>query len=230
MAKFSMEDIAERYKDARTQYNQNGKQKMSDVENATGVQSSLISGLESGNRRPNIFDSATLAKHYGVSMDWLCGLRPGNDYRITPCAADDLCLSTEAIDNIINAKDHKRAEDISLGLNLLLGNSAFIRIAGELGALVKRSTIEKRRIAERLKNEYEPQGEDSGLPPDAYSEILDRDLEEDLLVELLRNHPELEGFVTLVIGRASADVQIKAIESLFDYLIRDVSGYYDLIP
>lgn len=65
----------ERFKYARTVYNKNGKQTMSEVESATGIQKSMISSLEKDDTRGASFrDIAKLAKHYGVSMDWLCGL------------------------------------------------------------------------------------------------------------------------------------------------------------
>lgn len=68
-------EIHERFKDARIIHNKNGKQTMEEVANATGIQKSMISSLEKDDTRGASFrDVAKLAKHYGVSMDWLCGL------------------------------------------------------------------------------------------------------------------------------------------------------------
>lgn len=87
----------ERFKDARTVYNQHGNQTMSTVQSATGVSASLIADLENDDkdRKANYIDVATLAKHYGVTTDWLCGLAP--DHHIKPCASSELGLSEKSI-------------------------------------------------------------------------------------------------------------------------------------
>lgn len=87
----------ERFKSARVDYNQHGKQTMSVVQSATGVSASLIADLENDekDRRVSYIDVATLAKHYGVTTDWLCGLAP--DHHIKPCASSELGLSEKSI-------------------------------------------------------------------------------------------------------------------------------------
>lgn len=98
----------ERFNNARTEYNINGKETMAQVTKATGVPQSAISDLE---RDPNIdADHATaprkvayqtvaiLAKHYGVSADYLLGL--SDDPKRIPSAIDELGLSPEAIEGI----------------------------------------------------------------------------------------------------------------------------------
>lgn len=87
----------ERFKDARTVYNQHGNQTMSTVQSSTGVSASLIADLENDDkdRKANYIDVATLAKHYGVTTDWLCGL--SEDHHTTPCASSDLRLSESSI-------------------------------------------------------------------------------------------------------------------------------------
>lgn len=66
----------ERFKDARTVYNQHGSQSMDDVYKATGVSASMIKDLEDDEKERSVgYDKiATLAKHYGVSSDFLLGL------------------------------------------------------------------------------------------------------------------------------------------------------------
>lgn len=67
--------IGERFKDARTVHNQHGKQTMSEVEAATGVKKSLISELENDSEREIGYTKIiALAKHYGVSTDYLLGI------------------------------------------------------------------------------------------------------------------------------------------------------------
>lgn len=66
-----------RFKLARTKYNQHGHQSVKEVAAATGVTRSLIDDLEAsagGKRGVSYMKVATLAKHYGVSTDYLCGL------------------------------------------------------------------------------------------------------------------------------------------------------------
>lgn len=87
----------ERFKDARTVHNKNGKQSMKIVEEHTGVSASLINSLEDDDSTRSVgYDKvAALAEHYGVSCDYLFGFT--NDPSRHPCAADDLGLSIENI-------------------------------------------------------------------------------------------------------------------------------------
>ena len=68
----------ERFKDARTVHNQHGNQTMDKVAAATGVSKSVISGLEKEETKTDsgYRSVAALAKHYGVSVDWLLGILP----------------------------------------------------------------------------------------------------------------------------------------------------------
>lgn len=64
--------FGERLKDARKCYNKNGDQTLGEVQAATGVRSSLISDLENDKARGTSYRViGTLARHYGVSLDWL---------------------------------------------------------------------------------------------------------------------------------------------------------------
>ena len=94
----------ERFKDARTMYNKNGKQSMDDVYKDTGIAASMIKDLEDddSNRSVGYDKIATLSKHYGVSSDYLLGLTPNPT---TNKDLDAVCkytgLSAGAIDNLI---------------------------------------------------------------------------------------------------------------------------------
>lgn len=87
----------ERFKDARLVHNRNGKQSMDDVYTATGVSASMIKDLEDDDKERSVgYDKiAILAKHYGVSTDYLLSLT--NDPKRTPCATDELGLSAQSI-------------------------------------------------------------------------------------------------------------------------------------
>lgn len=61
---------------ARTKFNQHGPQKQREVAKATDIPISTISAIENGERDPNYRYVAILAKHYGVSADYLCGIDP----------------------------------------------------------------------------------------------------------------------------------------------------------
>lgn len=71
--------FGERLKDARVVHNRHGKQTLQEVMDATGVKKTLISELENNkNRGTDYRDIRTLARHYGVSLDWLIdgGMNP----------------------------------------------------------------------------------------------------------------------------------------------------------
>lgn len=92
----------ERFKGARLDHNQHGKQTMDDVAAATGVSKSLIQALEDDeNDRSVGYDKvAKLAAYYGVSANWLLCL--DGDYHIRPSAVDELGLSQKNIDYLKN--------------------------------------------------------------------------------------------------------------------------------
>lgn len=66
--------IGERFKDARTEHNQNGKETTGAVAEATGVSKSTLSEIENDSRSPGAKIISDLARHYGVSADYLLGL------------------------------------------------------------------------------------------------------------------------------------------------------------
>ena len=90
----------ERFKDARTVYNQRGKQTMDEVTAATGVSKSLIQALEDDDVARSVgYDKvAKLAAHYGVTADFLLGL--SDDPNPAPSTVNDLGLSVKAVERI----------------------------------------------------------------------------------------------------------------------------------
>ena len=87
----------ERFKDARIIFNKNGKQNMREVEQATGVNKAKIQALEDDGKSRSVGyeDVTALAKHYGVSADYLLSLTDDPHYR--PAATDDLGISATAV-------------------------------------------------------------------------------------------------------------------------------------
>ncbi len=66
----------ERFKDARTVHNKNGKQTIPEVAKITSISESMISDLENDEKNRGVrFEAvAALARHYGVTADFLLGL------------------------------------------------------------------------------------------------------------------------------------------------------------
>ena len=92
--------FGERLKDARTVHNRNGKQTLKEVEEATDVRRTLISDLENDkNRGTDYRDINKLAKHYGVSLDWLIdgGVHPVSREPDVHTACETTGLSETAV-------------------------------------------------------------------------------------------------------------------------------------
>lgn len=66
--------MGERFKDARIVHNKHGKETTGAVAEATGVSKSTLSEIENDSRVPGAKIIAELARHYGVSTDYLLGL------------------------------------------------------------------------------------------------------------------------------------------------------------
>ena len=76
-----------RFKLARTTYNQQGKESVKTVSSGTGISKSLIDDLESNvgkKRAVSYLTVKKLAEHYGVTSDYLLGISdiPNNDTRL----------------------------------------------------------------------------------------------------------------------------------------------------
>lgn len=91
----------ERFKDARTVYNTHGKQTMQEVSAATGVAASCIKDLEDDaiGRSVGYDKVASLARHYGVSADWLMGL---SEIRTSDPAIRAICDYTGLTDAAVD--------------------------------------------------------------------------------------------------------------------------------
>ena len=107
--------IGERFKNARVVHNRHGLQSTKVVSEQTGISTSIINALENKTRSVGYEKVIILAKHYGVSIDWLSCLT--DDPSPQPCAADELGLSYKAIETI---KRMKRTGQGLTGLNNLL--------------------------------------------------------------------------------------------------------------
>lgn len=190
----------ERFKDARTVYNQHGSQSISAVSAATGVVKSKISDLEKdyslGGGQPRdvgAFDIATLAKYYGVTTDYLLGLT--EDPRPNPCAADDLGLSNASIEAIQYFSENSSAA--LRGLELLLNRLDF------WSACVKIEELRK-KVAASSADSFE------------IDTVKQREIEN----ELIAAHPELQDRIQVLYGdlaeRKLRDDVISFLENAVD--------------
>lgn len=128
--------MGERFKDARTVHNKHGKETTGAVAEATGVSKSTLSEIENDSRVPGAKIIAELARHYGVSADYLLGL---SDV-ITPDATAQAVIAYTGLseDNVLtlhNMADHLGGEIIAEENNQQLtfdGNKPFLDCLNDL--------------------------------------------------------------------------------------------------
>lgn len=103
-----MREGENRFKAARTKYNQHGNQAVRDVAKATGITKSLIDDLESQSgklRNVSYLTVAKLAKYYDVSTDYLAGIteHPTADQSIREiCEYTGLSVESVELLHLIN--------------------------------------------------------------------------------------------------------------------------------
>lgn len=129
----------ERFKDARIEFNQNGKQTLREVEQATGVNKAKIQALEDDEKSRSVGyeDIAALAKHYGVTADYLLSLT--DDPRPKPSAVDELGLSAKTVKRILHVKNNSELNDYIGMYDSILSASLFDDIVYNLRCLVSAS-------------------------------------------------------------------------------------------
>lgn len=215
---------AERFKDARIERNQHGKQTMDVVAAATGITKSKIHALEADANRDVGYETvAILAKHYGVSADWLLGLT--EDYKPQPSAVDDLNLSTAAVDQLMRIGSHDQSTELMEALNLILEDS-------QLFALLLRVKI----VADAVKTETEhlqriaqDAGEDDPNSFGLLNILLGDQITSGVIEnEIIAAHPGLAGRITVDCGQEALERRIEALGNSFASLIKYATGYHDL--
>lgn len=145
----------ERFKDARTVHNQHGKETTGSVEEATGVSKSTISEIENDNRDPGARIVSALARHYGVSSDYLLGL---SDVVTPDITAQGVIaytgLSEENVITLHNAAQHSVGVTVSTADNevtQLNGDKPFLDCLNDLldAVFYDRETLIKHYIRMR---------------------------------------------------------------------------------
>ena len=121
---------AKRFIEARTVHNQHGKQTLTQVKEATGVQESMISDLETSiykegkKERPVQYQKVvTLAEHYGVNVAWLMG-QPNASYKLDE-DVQMVVRTTGLSDPVIDILQMIRGTDLNITLNKLIESKYF---------------------------------------------------------------------------------------------------------
>lgn len=125
----------ERFKDARIVFNRNGKQTLREVEQATGVNKAKIQALEDDEKSRSVGyeDIAALARHYGVTTDYLLSLT--DDPKPKPSAVDELGLSASAVKRILQIKNNSGMNDYIGICDEILSSPLFEKIVWDLRCL-----------------------------------------------------------------------------------------------
>lgn len=218
---------AERFKDARTVHNQHGKQTMDKVAAATGITKSVIHALEDDNeekeRNVGYKTVAVLAKHYGVSADWLLEL--SEDHRRQPSAVDELGISAKAVEQIKAISAHDLAVEMLESLNMIMGDPYLSKLLLEVNMVAEAVRNEIAHLQSRASKVIEnPLGGLGLLGILLDDQMTSREIEN----EIIAAHPELAGRITIECGEYSLERRIDELGSSFTTLIRFATGYHEL--
>lgn len=215
----------ERFKDARTVHNQHGKQTLRAVKDATGITESAIQALEDDDSTRVVgYDKvAALAKHYGVSLDWLCSL--SDDPSRSPGAVDELGLSPKAVANLKTYCSREDAAGFIDGINMMLTSPRIFTLAKDINLLARNIALEKSRL-----KQFERDSEvDSDCLFSVANQMDKQDIDvSDKLTDLIaKEFPEYKGRVAVSCGRVVLQSQMQDVVRLFGDDMQVVTGYLD---
>lgn len=241
----------ERFKDARNTLNQHGKQTMKAVEQATGVSASLIKDLEDDNSKRSVgYDKvAALAKHYGVSANWLLEL--SDDPAMQPSAVDDLGLPPEVIAGITRFNENEDYESSHEALCKFLEytvNSPFFEMISVLSSMVDEEMEAPARwqtLANLEESEWRDD-EERDLPfgqpenmheyfhnPQRYERSSTTDIERmtgcHLAQQLGKINPEVKGRIKVIFGGCRLEPEASVICSYFRRCLEQITGYKEYL-
>lgn len=133
-----------------------------EVAEAIGVKAQTISGYESGRTKPPLDIAAKLAKYFGASLDWLCGLLDDTANATNRQIVHMLRMIAEktgqTVSKIEGFKCSKDVEKYFADLEKMKGLLANGGIDQELFDLWE----EKKNSEEWLDETFETEGEDNG--------------------------------------------------------------------
>lgn len=216
----------ERFKDARIVHNKNGKQTMKTVEIATGVSASLIKDLEDDNSSRSVgYEKVTvLAKHYGVSSDWLLCL--SNDPAPKPCAVDELGLSPQIIGTIkywksINDESHSDSLD---GLLMFLEYTLNSGIFEMISHFSRRIQCEENTDNSYFVKEFGSTSDNEN--PDCN---YDTSIGSILSYQLIQMHPNARGRIQVKFGSEILESEFNEICSWLRRYLEELTGYKEYL-
>lgn len=161
----SNEERAKRFKDARTIHNRNGEQTLKQVKEATGIQASMISDLETsaGEPRPVGYPKiVALADYYGVNVAWLMG-QDGASWSIDEniqTAIKTTGLSEKAVDMLQIIK----GKDLTNVINRLVESKYFAEMLYQFNhaMIINANNTQPDEVAELIEN-LQAWGIDNGM-------------------------------------------------------------------
>ncbi len=215
---------AERFQDARTVYNQHGRQSMDEVSAATGVTKAVIQALEDSDstRSVGCEKIAKLAKHYNVTTDYLLGL--SDDPAPTRSAVDELGLPHDVVKTIIKLKEYAEANvDDSLK-----GFVLFMRMFGE-SPIFEMISVLQDDISNEDSNEPISLLKPGENPRYFSRQRNERMAENKLRNELIDAHPELSGRIDVICGSFLLQQELRQICDFFRETLQDELGYNDIV-
>lgn len=206
----------ERFKDARTEYNQHGRQTMDEVFSATGISKSLIQALEDDESTRSVgYDKiSTLAAHYGVSSDFLLSLT--DDPYPKRTAVDDLGLSAKAVKQLRELKKQPDTEALLVGLNMLIESHYFRGFLQSISQYLSVYEVEMDYLRSLGTNNNVPNW------------FTEDKLAEELTAELRKTHPQLPPVFTVMGGYEMAHHKLDAIKDNVGLIFRDVAKILEL--
>lgn len=213
----------ERFKDARVLYNQHGNQTMKEVKDATGVNQSTIQALEDDDiiRSVGYDKVVALARHYGVSLNWLLGLTEEDPY-LKPTSVDELGLSSSVIYKIKNVEH----PDVIKGINLLLDESLNDPTLFILISVAKDLVNEQQNVVtEDFQHDLLSKDENYIL---CHSEDV---ISKEFIIgaalhrELMEKYPNFVGYFDVIFGNELLNIRINEICDVFKDSIKNLLGY-----
>lgn len=151
-----------------------------------------------GERIPDSLGLAQICTSCNVSSDWLLGLT--NDPNFKPCAADDLGLSAATISDLQELTDKQRQ-----GLERLISTKLFGQMCEDVSGYLE--------IPKNDKIEY--------MSADGIWDAkgMAREHEAEIMREVIRNHPELSGRISIEVGANHAQKIRDSIVQTFDIVL-----------
>lgn len=191
-----------------------GNMSTKDFAEKVGLTRQTMGFYLNGDRIPDSLTLAQICKNCNVSADWLLGF--SDDPAVRPCAVDDLGLSTDSVNNILQYSQMRGFEECMPGLNLLLEDGAFFSTA----ALVYRL----RNLVSSARNIEYSFSKDTYNVSDGVTQrmAVNYSIVQGLEAMICEKYPYLNGHFRIIAGdvavRKSKDDVVKSFDSVISRL------------